>query len=112
MKSKATASKPDADWGAHAPSRVVFGALAEDSFRATLPSGCRIFPAGAPETAREGACSPRRLRDDSASSRRNIQYSANKLDLESMPSKFNSHGQLLTGRGLMRLIVPLKPIAA
>ena len=53
------------DWGAHAPSRAIFGALAEDvvarreqTQRPPELPGAITFPAGAPGNAREGACAP------------------------------------------------------
>jgi len=46
-------------WGAHAPSRAVFGALAEH----LCNTGFAIdFAAKAPQRAREGACAPQRCR--------------------------------------------------
>ena len=43
-------------WGAHAPSRAVFGALAEDLRRATTRCS------ESPELAREGACAPQEVK--------------------------------------------------
>jgi hypothetical protein len=46
----------DRHWGAHAPSRVVFGALAEDFFRA-------VFPPRMQNVSGEGAGRARALPD-------------------------------------------------